>query len=374
MKIAIIAGEASGDLHGSNLMRAMRTLHNDLHFVGIGGDKMIAQGLEPIRHITQTNFMGFWEVAKNIKTIQKMIQDTQQMLLKHRPDAIILIDYPGFNLRMAKFAYQHGIKVLYYISPQLWAWKKGRIKIIQKYVHKMYVIFPFEKEFYKREANIEVEFVGHPLLDALCEFEVNPNFRQEYQLSQKPIVAILPGSRKQEIKNMLPTLLSIVSKFPEYQFVIAAANTVDKNYIQEFVSPTLNVPVIQGQTYQVLAHAYIAIVKSGTSTLETALFNVPEVVVYKGSWLSYQIGKRLINKKMIKYISIVNLIMDKAVVPELIQKECNTTNLIQALHKLTDSSYRAKMQNDFLELRKKLGQAGASQRCALSMLQEITKK
>ncbi|MCS7077414.1 MAG: lipid-A-disaccharide synthase [Bacteroidia bacterium] len=371
MKVAIIAGEASGDLHGSNLMRAMHTFQNDLEFIGIGGDKMIAQGLKPIRHITQTNFMGFWEVAKNIKTIQKMIQDTKQMLLNHRPDAIILIDYPGFNLHIAKFAYQHGIKVLYYISPQLWAWKKGRVKIIQKYVHKMYVIFPFEKEFYKKEANIEVEFVGHPLLDALCEFEVNSNFKTEYQLSQKPIVAILPGSRKQEIKNMLPTLLSVVDEFPGYQFVIAAAQTVDKNYIEQFIPSSLNVPIIQGQTYQVLAHAYMAIVKSGTSTLETALFNVPEVVVYKGSWLSYQIGKRLVNKKMIKYISIVNLIMGRSVVPELIQNQCNTANLIQALQKLSDGAYRTKMQNDFSSLRKILGDVGASYRCAKSMLDEI---
>lgn len=373
MKIAIIAGEASGDLHGSNLIKAFHKLQKDMIFIGIGGDKMIAQGLQPIRHINQTNFMGFWEVAKNLSTIRKMMKETQDMLLKERPDALILIDYPGFNLRMAKFAHQHGIKVLYYISPQLWAWKKGRIKIVQKYVQKMYVIIPFEQEFYKKEANIDVEFVGHPLLDALADFQLDPDFHQTYQLNEKPIIAILPGSRKQEIKKMLPIMLSVVDAFPEYQFVIAGASTLDKNYIQQFIPNSLSVPIIQGKTYQILARSHLAIVKSGTSTLETALFNVPEVVVYKGSWLSYQIGKRLINKKMIKYIAMVNLIMDKPVVQELIQKDFNTKNLISAIQNLLNDENRKRMLNDFQLLRKKLGEIGASERCAKAMLNEIIK-
>lgn len=374
MKIAIIAGEASGDLHGSNLMKAFHTLQKNIIFIGIGGDKMLAQGLQPIRHISQTNFMGFLEVAKNIRTIRKMIKDTQDMLLKERPDALILIDYPGFNLRIAKFAHQHGIKVLYYISPQLWAWKKGRIKIIQQCVQKMYVIIPFEKAFYKKEANLDVEFVGHPLLDALQDFIPDVDFRKKYNLDEKPIVAILPGSRKQEIKKMLPIMLSVIDKFPDYQFVIAGASTLEKSYIESFIPKTLSVSIIQGNTYQLLAHAYMAVVKSGTSTLETALFNVPEVVVYKGSWASYQIGKRLINKEMIKYIAMVNLIMDKPVVQELIQNEFNTQNLTLALQKLTQTEYRTAMQKDFQELRAKLGDIGASERCAKAMLNEIIKK
>ncbi len=373
MKIAIIAGEASGDLHGSNLMKAFHALQKDIFFIGIGGDRMLAQGLKSIRHISQTNFMGFWEVAKNIRIIRKMMKDTQDMLLKERPDALILIDYPGFNLRIAKFAHKHGIKVLYYISPQLWAWKKGRIKIIEQYVDKMYVIIPFEQDFYKKEANLDVEFVGHPLLDALSDFKPNPDFLQTYQLTQKPIIALLPGSRKQEIKKMLPIMLSVVDKFPEYQFVIAGAATLDKNYIAQFIPKQISIPIIQGQTYQVLSHAYAAIVKSGTSTLETALFNVPEVVVYKGSWLSYQIGKRLINKEMIKYIAMVNLIMDKPVVQELIQNELNTENLTHAIQKLAEPAYRETIQKDFQKLRKKLGDIGASERCAKAMLKEILK-
>jgi len=374
MKIAIIAGEASGDLHGSNLMKAFHALQKDIVFMGIGGDKMIAQGLQPIRHISQTNFMGFLEVAKNIRSIRTIMKDTREMLLKERPDALILIDYPGFNLRMAKFAHKHGIKVLYYISPQLWAWKKGRIKTIEKCVQKMYVIIPFEKDFYNKEAGIEVEFVGHPLLDALSNFEPNPDFRKIHGLTEKPIAAVLAGSRKQEIKKMLPVMLSVADRFPEYQFVIAGASTLDKNYIAQFIPAHLSVPIIQGQTYQILAHAHIAIVKSGTSTLETALFNVPEVVVYKGSWLSYQIGKRVINKDMIKYIAMVNLIMDKPVVQELIQDEFNTENLTLAVQKLGDEAYRKTMQSNFQELRKKLGEAGASRRCAESMLREIQNK
>jgi lipid-A-disaccharide synthase len=374
MKIAIIAGEASGDLHGSNLMKAFHALQKDILFIGIGGDKMLAQGLQPVRHISQTNFMGFLEVAKNIRTIRRMMKDTQDMLLRERPDALILIDYPGFNLRMAKFAHKHGIKVLYYISPQLWAWKKGRIKIIEQCVQKMYVIFPFEQNFYKKEANLDVEFVGHPLLDALSTFEPDPDFRKTYSLNEKPIVAVLSGSRKQEIKKMLPIMLSVVDKFPEYQFVIAGASTLEKSYIESFIPKHLSVSVIQGNTYQVLAHAYMAMVKSGTSTLETALFNVPEVVVYKGSWLSYQIGKRLINKEMIKYIAMVNLIMDKPVVQELIQNEFNTENLTLALQKLSQEEYRTIMQKDFEQLRKKLGDIGASTRCAEAMLREILKK
>lgn len=373
MKLAIIAGEASGDLHGSNLMKAFHALQKDIHFIGIGGDRMIAEGLKPIRHISQTNFMGFWEVAKNIRTIRKMIKDTQEMLLQERPDALILIDYPGFNLRMAKFAHKHGIKVLYYISPQLWAWKKGRIKIIQKCVQKMYVIIPFEQDFYKKEAHLDVEFVGHPLLDALSSFEPDANFRQKHYLNEKPIVALLPGSRKQEIKKMLPIMLTVADKFSQYQFVIAAASTLDTNYLKEFIPSHLSIPIIQGQTYQLLSHAYMAVVKSGTSTLETALFNVPEVVVYKGSWLSYQIGKRLINKEMIKYIAMVNLIMDKPIVQELIQNEFNTKNLMLAIEKLGQQEYRNAMQKDFQELRKKLGEVGASQRCAQAMLKEILK-
>lgn len=373
MKVAIIAGEASGDLHGSNLMKAFHALQKDIVFTGIGGDKMKEQGLQLIRHISETNFMGFLEVAKNIRTIRRMMKDTQDMLLKERPDALILIDYPGFNLRIAKFAHKHGIKVLYYISPQLWAWKKGRIKIIEKCVRKMYVIIPFEKDFYKRESDLDVEFVGHPLLDALATFEPDTDFIQAHNLNSKPIVAILPGSRKQEIKKMLPIMLSVADNFPQYQFVIAGASTLDKNYIAQFIPSHLSVPVIQGKTYQILAHAYMAIVKSGTSTLETALLNVPEVVVYKGSWLSYQIGKRLINREMIKYIAMVNLIMDKPVVQELIQNEFNTENLTLAVEKLGDNAYRSVMQNDFQNLRKKLGEKGASQRCAEAMLREILK-
>ncbi|NNK82612.1 MAG: lipid-A-disaccharide synthase, partial [Flavobacteriaceae bacterium] len=333
MKYYIIAGEASGDLHGSNLMRALlkKDVHADFRFWG--GDLMEKTGGTLVKHYRDLAFMGFIEVLMNIRTITQNLSYCKDDIEAYQPDCIIFIDYPGFNMRIAKWAKLKGYKTYYYISPQIWAWKEGRIKAIKRDVEYMYVILPFEKDFYEKKHNFPVEFVGHPLIDAISnrlqvdEFE----FRAEYELSEKPIIALLPGSRKQEIKKMLSVMLSIVDDFPSHQFVIAGAPSQDYSFYQQYITNP-RVHFISNKTYDLLSVSSAAIVTSGTATLETALFKVPEVVGYKSSWISYQIGKRLI--KHIKYISLVNLIMDKEVVTELIQDAFNKKRLKEELTKL----------------------------------------
>jgi len=363
MKYYIIAGEASGDLHGSNLMKALQDQDVKAEFRFWGGDLMQNVDGTLVKHYRDLAFMGFLEVLLNIRTIAKNLTFCKKDIETFKPDVIIFIDYPGFNLRIAKWAKQRGFKTEYYISPQIWAWKENRIKDIKRDIDHMYVILPFEKQFYEEKHQYPVEFVGHPLIDAIAsrnqvdEFE----FRAEHQLSKKPIIALLPGSRKQEIKKMLSIMLSVVNDFTNYQFVIAGAPGQDQSFYEPFIKKS-NVAFISNKTHDLLSVSYAALVTSGTATLETALFKIPEVVCYKGSWLSYQIGKRLV--KHIKYISLVNLIMDKDVVAELIQDEFNTMRLKQELTLILDDYERTKFFLNYYDLEKKLGGKGASKKTA----------
>ena len=363
MKYYIIAGEASGDLHGSNLMKALLKEDVNASFRFWGGDLMKAVSDNLIKHYKDLAFMGFAEVIMNLRTITRNLSFCKKDIEKFNPDVIIFIDYPGFNLRIAKWAKQKGFKTHYYISPQIWAWKENRIKAIKRDVDSMYVILPFEKDFYEKKHDYPVTFVGHPLIDAIGNRKQvdEYKFRTEHGLSEKPIIALLPGSRKQEITKMLSVMLSVVKEYPSYQFVIAGAPSQEYAFYKQFIKNT-NVHFISNRTYDLLSVSTAALVTSGTATLETALFKVPEVVCYKGSWLSYQIGKRLV--KHIKYISLVNLIMDKEVVTELIQNDFNSDRLKQELNKILDNYERTKFFMSYYELEKKLGGKGASEKTA----------
>ena len=325
MKYYLIAGEASGDLHGANLMRALQQIDPEAEFRFWGGDRMEAVGGKLIKHYRDLAFMGFWEVVTNLRTILRNIDFCKRDISQYQPNALIFIDYPGFNMRIAKWAKEIGIPTHYYISPQIWAWKENRIKAIKRDVDAMYVILPFEKDFYEGKHQYPVHFVGHPLLDAIAtRKEVSEEiFKKENGLDERPIIALLPGSRKQEIAKMLSVMLSVVGSYHQYQFVIAGAPSLGYDFYKQFIKEE-NVHFVTGKTYDLLSHAHAALVTSGTATLETALFNVPEVVCYRGNWISYQIAKRVIS---LKYISLVNLIMDAPIVTELIQGELNTKNL-----------------------------------------------
>lgn len=361
LKYYIIAGEASGDLHGSNLMKAIKEEDPEAEFRFWGGDLMAEQGGKPVKHYRELAFMGFAEVLMNLRTILRNIKFCKKDIEAYRPDAVILIDYPGFNLRIAKFVKSLGIRVFYYISPQVWAWKTGRVKTIKKFVDKMLVILPFEKEFYKKY-EYEVDFVGHPLLDAmkdLPELDLE-KFKKENRLDDRKLIALLPGSRKQEIRKKLPIMLSVAKYFPDYQFVVAGAPSQDLEFYTE--TGGKDVKVIMGKTYDLIRSASAALVTSGTATLETALLGTPEVVCYKGSLISYEIGKRVV--KYVKFIALVNLIMDREVVRELIQSDLTAENLKSELSAILEGPKRERIKEDYKELRKKLGGAGASERAA----------
>ncbi len=369
MNYYIIAGEASGDLHGSNLMKALLKKDVNAIFRFWGGDLMQNVSNDLVKHYKDLAFMGFLEVILNLKTISKNLSFCKNDIENFNPDVIIFIDYPGFNLRIAKWAKQKGYKTHYYISPQIWAWKENRIKAIKRDVDKMYVILPFEKAFYEEKHLFPVEFVGHPLIDAIAdrnqvdEYE----FRANHELSEKPIIALLPGSRKQEISKMLEVMLSVVDSFPDYQFVIAGAPSQDFEFYKKFIK-NKNISFVSNKTYDLLSVSFAALVTSGTATLETAIFKIPQVVCYKGSWLSYQIGKRLVK---LKYISLVNLIMDKEVVKELIQNEFNTKTLKKELNVILDSNERTKYFINYFELEKALGGKGASEKTAKLIFKAI---
>jgi len=364
MKYYIIAGEASGDLHASNLMKALQKKDAEADFRFWGGDLMSQSSANGtlVKHYRELAFMGFIEVIANLRTILNNIKFCKKDILRYQPDVLILVDYPGFNMRIATFAKQKGIKVHYYISPQIWAWKESRIKKIKRDVDQMYVILPFEKDFYEKKHQYPVHFVGHPLLDAIADRkQVNENvFRKEHSLNDKRIIALLPGSRKQEIKKMLSVMLKMIDKFSDYQFVIAGAPSQDYSFYQTFIKNT-SVKFISNKTHDLLSISYAALVTSGTATLETALFKVPEVVCYKGSAISYQIGKRLVD---LKYISLVNLILDKEVVTELIQYDFNEKKLEQELTKILDEQHREELFMNYFDLEKKLGGKGASEKTA----------
>ncbi len=361
MNYYIIAGEASGDLHGSNLMKALLKQDVNANFRFWGGDLMQQVGGNLVKHYKERAFMGFAEVIKNLSKIYKDISFCKQDIKAYNPDVIIFIDNSGFNLRIAKWAKQHNYKTNYYISPQVWASRAGRVKDIKRDIDAMFVILPFVENFYKKY-DYKVTFVGHPLIDAIADrTQVDEyEFRSEYQLSNKPIIALLPGSRKQEIKNMLSVMLSLVDSYPNYEFVIAGAPSQDFEFYQTFIKAS-NVKFISNKTYDLLSISTAALVTSGTATLETALFKVPQVVCYKGSNISYQIAKRIIT---LKFISLVNLIMDKEVVKELIQNEFNTKNLKRELDIILDPYERTKFFINYYELEKVLGGKGASEKTA----------
>lgn len=374
MKIYVIAGEASGDLHGSNLMKAMLCENPKIKFRFWGGDQMAQVAGTPRMHIKDLAFMGFLEVILNIRTIFKNISFCKHDILDFQPDALVLIDYPGFNLRIAKWAKRQNIKVLYYISPQIWAWKQNRGHLIREVVDEMYCILPFEKAFYNK-FNVDAHFVGHPLIDAIDNFKTQHfnehEFRVNNQLDERPILAILPGSRNQEIRVKLPIMIDSARTFSErYQIVVAGA----PNKTEAFYNDILNdacVKVVYGKTYDLLSCAHIALVTSGTATLETALFSVPQVVCYKGNWISYQIARRLIK---VKYISLVNLIMDQPLVKELIQGDCTSQNMTLELHKLETGEDRINLLEAYHSLALELGGPGASERTAKHMLKSIVKR
>ena len=370
MKYYIIAGEASGDLHAFNLMKALKKQDPKADFRFWGGDLMQSAGGTMVKHYRDLAFMGFLEVLLNIGTILKNIKFCKKDIAEYNPDVIIFIDYPGFNLRIAKWAKEKGYKTHYYISPQIWAWKENRIKDIKRDVEAMYVILPFEKNFYEEKHGFSVHFVGHPLIDAIIKRpHIQPDvFREENNLDNREIIALLPGSRKQEINKMLNVMLSVADDFKDYQFVIAGAPGQDPGFYKKFIS-NKNVHFVQNKTYDLLSVSTAALVTSGTATLETALFKIPEVVCYKGNWISYQIAKRIIT---LKYISLVNLIMDKEVVTELIQNEFNPRRLKKELNKILDEDERKRIFVDYGDLEKKLGGKGASEKTAALILQKIS--
>ena len=373
MKYYIIAGEASGDLHGSNLIKELKKFDVTADVRCWGGDLMEKAGGHLVKHYRDLAFMGFAEVVKNLGTILKNLKFCKEDILNFKPDALILIDYPGFNLRIAKWAKQQAIKVIYYISPQVWAWKENRVKQMKENIDKMIVIIPFEKEYFKNKWNWDVEYVGHPLVEVIDSYQYR-TAGYEADVSDLPskIIALLPGSRKQEIEKKLPIMLEVSKSFPDYQFTIAEAPSVEHEFYQNFAEPYSNVSAVKNQTYNLLLHSTAALVTSGTATLETALCGVPEVVCYKGSPISYQIAKRVIK---VKYISLVNLIMNKPVVKELIQHQLTVENLKRELQELlTNEKKVAEMKNDYLELKRLLSLGGnASTKAAKSIMTFLSK-
>ena len=377
MRYYIVAGEASGDLHASNLIKAIRQKDPAAEFRGCGGDLMRDAGAELLLHYKEMAFMGFWEVFVNLKTVLGNIKRCKTDIMAWNPDVLVLVDYPGFNLRIAQFAKQRGLKTVYYISPQIWAWKKGRIKQIKRDVDEMMVILPFEKEFYAKNG-MDVHYVGHPLLDAVSrDLPERPevrSFREDNGLDDREIIALLPGSRRQEVNALLPQMLTMAEIFPQYQFVVSTISWLPKEmydkHLQTSVetghAPSLqggNVHTVCGNTYALLANAKAAIVASGTATLETAMIGTPQVVCYAGSEISYLIAKHLISG--INYISLPNLIMDAPVVTELIQHDYNTERLEKELRLITeDAENVAAMKAQYRELYTKLGNGSASMNAA----------
>ncbi|TXE07267.1 lipid-A-disaccharide synthase [Seonamhaeicola algicola] len=369
MKYYILAGEASGDLHGANLMKALQIVDANANIRFWGGDLMQNVGGTLVKHYKERAFMGFTEVIMNLSKIFKLISFCKEDIKNFKPDVVIFIDNSGFNLRIAKWAKAQGFKTNYYISPQVWASRASRVKAIKRDIDAMYVILPFVKPFYEKY-NYNVTFVGHPLIDAIADrTQVNPTaFRKAHNLSEKPIIALLPGSRKQEITKMLSVMLSLVDDFKDYQFVIGGAPSQEFSFYQQFIK-TNNVKFISNKTYDLLSVAHAALVTSGTATLETALFKVPQVVCYKGSAISYHIAKRIIT---LKFISLVNLIMDKEVVTELIQNDFNKNRLKHELENILNANTRQRIFEDYYELEKTLGGKGASENTAKLIYASLT--
>ena len=374
MKYYIIAGEASGDLHGSNLIKALKGADSGADIRCWGGDLMQAEGGVLVKHYQETAFMGLFEVIAHAGTIKKNFDFCYNDILEFAPDVVILIDYWGFNSRIAKFAKSHGIKVFFYISPKVWIWKESRVKKIKQVIDRMFVIFPFEKEWYAKRHQYEVDYAGNPLIDAIEERKLSLCSREEFikrnNLSQEPIIALLPGSRKQEVSRLLPIMTSIVEKFPGYQFVIAGTSAFDANYYNKHMVDKKATFVVN-QTYELLYHAHSAVVASGTATLETALFNVPQVVCYRINTATFVLGKPFIP---VKYFSLVNIIMDEEVVKELLQYNLVRDISNELSRIINDQEYRQKMLAKYQELRDKCGGTGASKRVGELMVKYLKKK
>ena len=367
MKYYIIAGEASGDLHGSNLIKGLKKSDPEAHFRVWGGDLMQQAGGELVRHYKETAVMGFVEVLMNASKIKKNFDLCKKDLVEYNPDVLILIDYPGFNFRMAKYAKDRGIKVFYYISPKVWAWKEGRIKNLKRDVDKLFIIFPFEVEYFKKHG-IEAEYNGNPLLDSTdahpCNLESREEFILRNNLDNRPIIGLLAGSRKTEISYLLPRIKNLIHHFPDHQFILAAAPSIEPSYYQEILKDS-NLKVLFGETYSVLKHSAAAVISSGTASLEAALLNTPQVVCYGGNEISYQIAKRFVK---VKYISLVNLILDAPAVKELIQHDCTQENIITELKDLLTDKRRKQVAKYYKKLRELLGGEGASEKTAKAMM------
>ena len=368
MKYFMIAGEASGDLHGANLVRAIRQQDTAADVRAWGGDMMSSAGAVILKHYRELAFMGFAEVVLNLRTILRNIKTCKSQIIDYQPDALILVDYPGFNLRIAKWAKARGIKVFYYVSPQIWAWHTSRVHGIIATTNRVFAILPFEPDFYK-SFGYEVSFLGHPLLDVVENLPEQPQFRTQNDLDEhRPIVALLPGSRRQEVSNMLAIMLKVADKRPDYQFVVAGAPALPIEFYQDTLQPHPNVKFVTGQTYALLQHAAAAFVTSGTATLETALFNVPQVVCYKANPISYAIARRVVK---VPYISLVNLIANKTIVTELIQNDLTPDRLLSEFDRITSPDCAENMRNAYQQLRSKLGNSGVADRVATEIMERL---
>lgn len=374
MKYYILAGEASGDLHASNLIKEISLVDTQAQFRGFGGDLMEKAGMTVLKHYRDMAFMGLVPVIMNIRTIKKNFEFCEQDLLAFKPDVLILVDYPGFNLRMAKFAKAHGIRTFYYISPKIWAWKQKRVYRVKAYVDEMFTILPFESEFYGR-FDYKVNYVGNPLLDAIMQKKIEPDYARFFaqnNLPDKPVLALLPGSRKGEISVLLPTMLEAASRFPQFQCVIAGAPNMGQEFYEPFMKAH-SAPILWGKTYEILIHSRAAIVSSGTATLETAILNVPQVVVYQmtPNWLFKHLKKYFLKTK---WVSLVNIILKKEAVTELIQSDFTLENIGRELKKIVeDPQHEARMKADYRRMMDLLGSEGASKKAAQLMVSKLQK-
>lgn len=368
MNYYLIAGERSGDLHGANLIKAIRSYDSPATFRAYGGEQMEAAGAVLVRHYREMAFMGFLEVVKNLGTIRRIMRECQADLLANRPDVLILIDYAGFNLRMARFARKHGIRVFYYISPKVWAWNQRRALKIKATVDKLFTILPFETEFFAKY-DYQVEYVGNPLLDALADFQPNPSFRQQLGINARPVIALLPGSRHQEITSILPLMLRVVDRFPGYQFVVGTVSNLPVSLYDALLADYPGVLRVDDAAYDLLHLSTAALVTSGTATLETALLNIPQVVCYRTTGISYAIAKNLI---AVPFISLVNLIANREVVKELIQNDLTPDQISTELHCiLPGQEGRLTVLSGYADVQEKMGRPGASERAGRLMVEAL---
>lgn len=376
MRYYIIAGEASGDLHGSNLIKGIRKIDSSAQIRCWGGDLMKEAGAELVKHYKEGAIMGFVEVVANLGKLAKNLNDCKNDIINYNPDVVVLIDYPGFNFRIAQFAKERGMRVFYYIAPKVWAWKEKRVHKLKKYVDRLFIIFPFEIEYFKKWG-IDAIYRGNPLLDSVDNHRSADETKEAFQKrtgigSAETTVALLAGSRRGEIKYLLPRMMQVAEKYPHYRFLLACAPSMEREFYESIIGKKCsNIKLLFGETYSILRHSDAAIINSGTASLEAALIGVPQVVCYGGNEISYQIAKRVVK---LKYISLANLIMDKGLFKELIQHDCTPQKISQELDNLLDNRvYREKMMADYRNVRDVLGGKGASEKVAGAMIEELEK-